>query len=386
MRIDFRTLFINLIIGSIFIIVVVTVADNIIKERDFRIQSNEEERQNQLQQGQNTANINRKGIMISFVGDILLASGVGRKIDSEGVNYPFKRVKDYLSSSDLAIGNLESAVAVSGTPVKGKEYTFRADPKVIGGLKYSGIDIVSLANNHILDFGKEAFIETLGHIGDSGLKYIGAGEDIDEAFRPAIVEIKNKKIAVFGASRVIPAVSWYAGKNTPGVAGAYNSERLINEIRAVKGDVDYVIAYMHWGTERETVSNKIQRSLARNLIDNGADIVVGTHPHVLQGFEFYKGKIIAYSLGNFVFTNYNNPTIILNVILDHNVESAQVIPCMIRSYVPTPTSTEREKQEIFQMLEDRSVNAKIVDGNIFEFNSSNVIDQGASNNKLRIDR
>ncbi|MGE5473635.1 MAG: CapA family protein [Ignavibacteriales bacterium] len=371
MRIDFRNLFIKLIIGSILIILVVSVADNILRQHDLYIKSNQGNKNNQIQNRHNDVNINKKGITISFVGDILLASRIGRKIDSEGANYPFEKVKDYLSSSDLAVGNLESSIAVTGTPVQGKEYTFRADPKVIGGLKYSGLDILSLANNHVLDFGKEALVETLGHIEDGGLSYIGAGEDIDEAFKPVIVEIKKKKIAVFGASRVIPAVSWYAGENAPGVAGVYNPDRLIEEIKTVKSNVDYIIVYMHWGTEKETVSNKIQRSLARKVIDNGADVVVGTHPHVLQGFEFYKGKIIAYSLGNFIFTNYNNPTMILNIVLDQNVQSAEVVPCMIRSFTPEPTYDENEKQEIFQMLEDRSVNAKIVDGNVFEFNAEN---------------
>ena len=335
MRADFKTYFLKLIIGVILIIVVANIGDKMIMKWDSHIQSKKNNQGEQSLQEGRTAAIERKGITISFVGDILLASGVGRKIDENGSNYPFEKVRSYLSTSDLSIGNLESAVSVSGTPIQAKEYTFRADPKVIGGLKYSGLDILSLANNHVMDFGRDAFIETMGHIEDAGLNYIGAGEDIDEAYRPVIVESKGKKIAVFGASRVIPTVSWYAAKNNPGVAGAYNSERLIEEIKNVKGDMDYVIVYLHWGTEREQEPNKLQKSLARSLVDSGADVVVGTHPHVLQGFEFYKGKIIAYSLGNFIFTNYNNPTIILNIVLDQKrVESVEVVPCMIKNYFP----------------------------------------------------
>jgi len=376
MRIDFRAFIFKMVIGVILIIIIVNVVDNIIKQHDSHIKVKEYTQNEQKMKEQKTAVIDREGTTISFVGDILLASGVGRKIDENGPNYPFEKVKSYLSSSDLAIGNLESAVAVSGSPMQGKEYTFRAEPKVIGGLKYSGLDILSLANNHILDYGREAFIETLGHIEDSGLNYIGAGEDIDQAYRPVTVESKGEKVAIFGASRVIPSGSWYATKNNPGVAGAYNTERLIEEIKNAKGNVDYVIVYIHWGTERETISNKLQRSLAKTLIDNGADIIVGTHPHVLQGFEFYKGKLIAYSMGNFIFTNYNNPTMILNVVIDKKrIKSAEVIPCMIRSYVPEPISVEKDKMDIYQMLENRSTNVNIVDGELFEYNSNGSVDE-----------
>jgi len=369
MRFNFKMSLYTILVGGILIIVIVSFAGILFKYNigDAILQkSNGFGTANQ----KNVVVQEKKGISISFVGDILLASRIGININQYGTDYPFEKVKTLLSTSDFAVGNLESAVAVTGTPISGKEYTFRADPKVIAGIKNSGLDIVSLANNHVLDFGRDAFIETLRHIKDSGLNYIGAGEDIDEAYRPVIVEKDGKKAAVFAASRVIPSGSWYAGINTSGVAGAYNTERLVEEIENVRGNVDYVIVYLHWGTEREQEPNKLQKSLARLLIDSGADVVVGTHPHVLQGFEFYKGKVIAYSLGNFIFTNYNNPTVILNVVFDNKrVESVEVIPCMIKSYVPEPANDGQEKQDIYQLLEDRSINVRIVDGKLFEYQS-----------------
>ncbi|MGE5330091.1 MAG: CapA family protein [Deltaproteobacteria bacterium] len=362
MQINFKTLLFKIVISIILIIIIANIAKVVI---DDQIQGKDYVQNGQL--AQKAAVIEKKGTTISFVGDILLASNVGLKIDEKGPEYPFEKVSSYLLASDLAVANLESAVAISGAAVQGKEYTFRADPKVLEGLKFSGFDVLSLANNHVLDFGREAFIETLRNIEDKGFNYIGAGKDIDEAYRPVIVEKKGEKIAVFGASRVIPSGSWYAAKNSPGVAGAYNPERLIEEMENIKKDVDYVIVYLHWGTEREELPNKYQKGLAKVLIDNGADLVVGTHPHVLQGFEFYKGKLIAYSLGNFIFTNYNTPTMILNVVLEQKrIVSAQVIPCMIKSYVPEPIIEQQGKEEAYQRLEDISINAKIVDGMIYE--------------------
>lgn len=365
MRFDFKTLLYTILIGGALIIFIANFADKIIEY------NSDMQQDSPLKAVKNKGTQEKEGTTISFVGDILLASRVGRMIDEHGPDYPFEKVASYLSSSDFSIGNLESAVAVSGAPTE-KEYTFRADPMVIGGIKSSGLDIVSLANNHVLDFGTEAFIETLEHLKNGGINYIGAGENIDEAYRPVIIRNKKneEKIAVFAASRVIPSGSWYAGKSNPGVAGAYNPERLVEEIKRVKGDVEYVAVYLHWGTERELNPNKYQRSLARTLIDNGADIVVGAHPHVLQGFEFYKGKIIAYSLGNFIFTNYNTPTVILNVNLDKKrIKSVNLVPCMIKSHVPEPVVQSEAREDIYRMLEDRSINAKVVDGNIFEYNA-----------------
>jgi len=367
MRFNFKMFLYTILVSGILIIVIMNFDGILLK---YNILSSRLQNTKGIGTGyQNNLLVQKKkGISISFAGDILLASGVGNKIDQYGPDYPFEKVKTLLSKSDFAVGNLESAVAVTGTPAADKEFTFRADPKVIDGIKNSGLDIVSLANNHVLDFGRDAFIETLNHIKDSGLNYIGAGEDIDEAYRPIVVEKDGKKVAVFAASRVIPSGSWYAGIKTSGVAGAYNAERLLEEIENVRENVDYVIVYLHWGTEREQEPNKLQKNLARLLIDGGADVVVGTHPHVLQGFEFYKGKIIAYSLGNFIFTNYNNPTVILNVVFDNKrVESVEVVPCMIKNYVPEPTNDDQEKQNIYQLLEDRSVNVRIVDGKLFEY-------------------
>ena len=306
-----------------------------------------------------------QSISMSFVGDILLAGHVGEKINKDGVNYPFAKIRPMLISSDLSIGNLESAVGISGVPNSKKQYSFRADPKVLDGVKWSGIDILSIANNHVLDYGTEAFGETLDGIRSEGMYYVGAGKDDKEAYSPAIVEKHGKKIAVFAASRIVPSVDWHSGESWRGVASVYNPNKLINRIKGVRGQVDMIAVYLHWGVEKEIMPKSYQRGLARQLIDSGADIVVGSHPHVLQGFEFYKGKLIAYSLGNFVFTNLKNETLVLSVEYKQDgTQSARIIPCVINNYRPQMVQGDVEKQKFYKMIEQRSFGVNVEEGKL----------------------
>lgn len=306
----------------------------------------------------------RKGISISFVGDILLASHVENRINQAGVNYPFEKVSGLLSTSDFTIGNLESAIGFGGKPSANKEYTFRANPRVLDGVKWSGIDILSVANNHVLDFGSIAFYETLENIKSRDMYYIGAGRDQTEAFKPVVQNKNGKKVVFFAASRVIPSGTWHAGENWPGVAGIYDPNKLLESMKDFSQE-DIVVVYLHWGIERESIPKPYQRNLAKLLIDNGADVVVGSHPHVLQGFEFYKDGLIAYSLGNFVFTNIKNNSMILTVHFDDNgIESAQIIPCLIKNYRPEPIENEDDKLSFYRMLEDISYGVEVNGGKL----------------------
>lgn len=304
-------------------------------------------------------------ISISFVGDILLAANVEKKINREGVNYPFSEVKSILSTADFAMGNLENPVGTGGTPIPKKQYTFRASPRVLEGVKWSGIDVMSIANNHILDYGVKPFNETLQNLSDNGLHYVGAGRNEEEAFKPVILEKNNKKIAFLAGSHVIPYTSWYAGKNSPGVAGIYNPAKIIERIKAARQEADIVVVYLHWGIERETMPKAYQKNIGKKLIDNGADVVIGSHPHVLQGFEVYKGKLIAYSLGNFVFTDQRKETLVLQVSFDEKgLMKAEIIPCLIKNYRPEIIEDENQKKNFYKMIEDRSFNIKINEGKI----------------------
>ncbi len=306
----------------------------------------------------------QKGISISFVGDILLASHVENKINQAGLNYPFEKVSSLLSTSDFTIGNLESAIGLGGTPSVNKEYTFRANPKVLEGVKWSGIDILSVANNHVLDYGTSAFYETLESIESVDLQYVGAGRNQAEAFKPVIQNKNGKKVVFFAASRVIPNGAWHAGQKWPGVAGIYDPNKLLKSMEGFNQD-DIVVVYLHWGVEKESIPKPYQRKLARLLIDNGADVVIGSHPHVLQGFEFYRDGLIAYSLGNFVFTNIKNNSMILTVHFDDKgIESAEIVPCLIKNYRPEPLENEDDKLSFYRMIEDISFGVKINGGKL----------------------
>lgn len=243
-----------------------------------------------------------KRIVICLVGDVLLASGVGESIAANGPDYPWKDTADVLKESDIAIANLECAVSTRGDPEPDKEYTFRALPRVLDGAVKAGVDVLTLANNHVLDFGQEAMLDTINYIKEKKMLTAGAGLNEDEATLPAIVEIGGKKVAVLAFSRIIPRSSWIAGKEKPGLASGHNYQMMMDRVKATDQEADITVVSMHWGDETEDYPDRKEVQLAHALVDAGADIVVGHHPHVLQGIEFYQGKVIAYSLGNFIFT------------------------------------------------------------------------------------
>lgn len=243
-----------------------------------------------------------KKLVICLVGDVMLASGVGEAITANGPDYPWTDTAEILKESDITIANLECAVSTQGAPEPDKEYTFRASPRALEGAVNAGVDVLTLANNHVLDFGQEAMADTISHIREKKMHSAGAGLNEDEATAPAVMEINGKNVAVLAFTRIIPRSSWIAGKDKPGLASGHNYQMMMERVKATDKKADITIVSMHWGSETEDFPDKKEVELAHALVDAGADIVVGHHPHVLQGIEIYQGKIIAYSLGNFIFT------------------------------------------------------------------------------------
>lgn len=239
-------------------------------------------------------------VRVAWMGDVMLADGPGRFIRRGGD--PFHLVASRLARADLRIANLECVVATGGQAID-KPWTFRAHPRVLAVLKRH-VDVVSLANNHSGDFGRAAFAEMLGRLERAGLPYFGGGRDLRQAHRPLIIERKGLKIALLAYDGMFPR-AFEAGDNWPGVAWSQD-EQVAYDIRQARLQADVVIPYMHWGQEHEPVANAQQRELARRMIDAGADAVVGTHPHVVQDTEVYRGKPIFYSLGNFVFDGFSS--------------------------------------------------------------------------------
>ena len=242
-------------------------------------------------------------LRLVFVGDVMLDEGPGQVIKSG--RDPLAPFAAELRDADFTIGNLECPIATQGQPLVSKIFSFRADPRVVSRLK-GRFDALSLANNHSGDYGKAAFLETLSHLERAGIAYFGGGHDLASAHAPLWIERRGLRIAVLGYNEFKPR-SFEAGADHPGVAWSEDSQ-VVSDIRAARAaGADLVIPFMHWGWEREPEPSERQRQLARTMIDAGADVVVGSHPHVTQGAEYYRGKLIVYSLGNFVFDGFELP-------------------------------------------------------------------------------
>ena len=245
---------------------------------------------------------NPSTVSLVFAGDIVLDDAEGALIERGGD--PFKAFAPLFKAADIRLGNLECVVATTGSAVD-KNFTFRAHPRSLPVLKRH-FDAVALANNHSGDYGREAFAEMLDLLKAQGLDQFGGGHNLKEAHTPLIIERKGLRIALLGYNEFLPR-SFEADANAPGSAWS-EDEQVVADIRAARSvyKADLVIPVMHWGWENESTSSARQRQLARTMIDAGADVIIGGHPHVTQDIEHYRGKPIIYSVGNFVMKETDN--------------------------------------------------------------------------------
>jgi len=288
-------------------------------------------------------------IRLAFVGDLLLGASVETTMRKQGLDYPFSGALDYLTSPDLTAGNLENPITTRGIPAENKQYVFKGSPDLLRPLKEAGFDMVSLANNHTLDQGAEGLLDTIAHLNEAGIANAGGGNDDTEAFAPVVLEKNGIKVAYLSVSRVVPEGSWKADKNHPGVAEAYDSRRAVAAIAKAQEEADLVVIMVHWGVERADKPVEHQTTLARQFIDAGADLVIGSHPHVMQGFEQYKGKWIAYSLGNFIFNVTTTPrtkeTGVLDAVCTQGGECDLTFhPMVSEQSRPAPVEPEKAKE------------------------------------------
>ena len=289
---------------------------------------------------------------ISLVGDLLMDGSVKGQIDRNGTDYPWEIVKEYFQNDDLTIGNLETSITTKGTKWPNKQFNFRSYPENLKAMESAGIDVLGLANNHILDYGYNGLLDTINHIDNTGIKRVGAGKNKADAMKPVIIENEGFKIGILSASRVVPDVAWYATGQRPGLIGAYDVhiEGLLNEIKKSKNDVDLVVLSIHWGIEKDPEPKAQDVVLAKKLIDGGVDIIMGHHPHVLQGIEVYKGKPIFYSLGNFVFGTkgeFTSNTMIAQVnLIDGKMNNIEIIPFQIEGGRPVKVTEDVRKSKI----------------------------------------
>ena len=300
-------------------------------------------------------------VELMFSGDVYLSDHVMEAYQASGdiTGVVSQAYLDEMKSADYFVANEEFPFSNRGTPEKDKQYTFEVDPSKVDMIKEMGIDLVTLANNHTLDFGPDALLDTLDTLDKAGISHVGAGKNIEEAAEPVMVSIKGRKIAFIGATRVMPEAYWAAGESSPGLLAAYDPSNLIEEIKQAKEQADLVVVYVHWGEERKEMPNEIQTTLAHDIVDAGADLVVGAHPHVLQGIEYYKDVPIVYSLGNFVFGSSIPKTALLRVTIDNTEDGSEnlklrLIPGKSSAGYTRTLSEAADKAEFYSYMESIS--------------------------------
>lgn len=262
-------------------------------------------------------------IRVAIVGDVMLGRSIGDAIDARGPRHVLAAVRDRLAGADLAIANLECAITPRWDPVA-KRYTFRAPPAAADALRLGGIDVVTVANNHALDMGRDGFRDTLRILADAGIGVVGGGLDRAAATAPLVVPVGDLRVAILGWVDGFPdttgftTLDWEATRTRPGLAIA-RPAAIARAVRAARAEAEIVIVLVHAGYELVPRPNAEQRAYARAAIAAGADLVVGHHPHVLQGGEARRDgrAYVAWSLGNFVFDRMSgaSETAILSVTL-----------------------------------------------------------------------
>jgi len=241
---------------------------------------------------------------VAAVGDIMLGGTATPELQKLGYDYPFERVRNILKQAQIVFGNLEGPLTDGGEPIQNKKYIFRSPPdKVAPALARSGFNVVSLANNHSMDYGVQGLEDTRAALEKNGIRPVGAGKNLAEARAPVYMKAGPATVAFLAYSLTFPEEFW-AAPDKPGTAfGHEDSVRA--DVAAARKKADVVIVSFHWGQEGKTELRDYQVQLAHAAIDEGAAAVLGHHPHVVQAVEHYKDGVILYSLGNFTFGSYS---------------------------------------------------------------------------------
>ncbi len=278
----------------------------------------------------------QEAVTLAFAGDVHAEGASGHALRAG-----LPSIREALGAADVTVVNLETAVTDRGTAAA-KQFAFRAPASTLPALEDAGVDVVSLANNHGLDFGLEGLTDTLAAAEEAGLPLVGLGEDEDAAYAHHVVEVRGQRIAVLGATQVLDGQyvdAWTARGDSPGMASAKRARRLVEQVRRARSDADTVVVHLHWGEERNPCPLPRQRELAQQLVDAGADVVVGSHAHVLLGGGMLGAAYVDYGLGNFVFTGRRTDETLRSGILTltvrgRTVEEASWTPAVLRSGAP----------------------------------------------------
>lgn len=310
---------------------------------------------------------NEECVTVTFAGDILFDPnyGVMAALQLNGGNIANGIMPDVIAemkSADIMMLNNEFPYSDAGMPTEDKQFTFRAEPSYVSYLNDLGVDIVSLANNHAYDYGEEAFLDTMSTLKSAGIPYVGAGVDEQEAMSPVYYIINDMKIAFVSATQIEKAEypdTKGAEENSPGVFRCWDGEKLLQVVAQAKENSDFVIVYVHWGTENEEEIDWAQDKQAPELVEAGADIIIGSHPHILQKIDVIKGVPVVYSLGNFWFNSKTVDTGMVKIeVSKEGLQSLRFIPCLQSDYRTTLVTGE-EKERILNLMRNMSENVQI---------------------------
>ncbi len=308
---------------------------------------------------------------ICFAGDINLDEnwGTTQHLDEQpnGIyDCISKEMIDTMQAADIMCLNNEFTYSTGGAPLEGKAFTFRANPERVEILHQLGVDAVTLANNHVYDYGRVALLDTFSVLEEADIPYFGAGRTLQDAMKPLYLEVDGKTVALVAASRAEKNIMTpQADAENPGILRCYDTELFLQVIKEAKENSDFCIAFVHWGTEYSFDLEQVQLSTGKEYLDAGADAVIGAHSHCLQGMEYYDGKPIIYSLGNYWFNGRTLDTMLVQLHFSGDDTEKQltvhVIPAVQDGYKTTYASEESEQRRIYDFLEGISVNVDILD-------------------------
>lgn len=335
--------------------------------------------------------ITDKTIKIDLVGDINLADDwytMDAATQRGGVSDCIsENAQSELASADISVVNNEFVYEDGETPLAGKTYTFGAATENVKLLKIFSADMVTLANNHVYDYGEEGLISTLDTLDGAEIPYVGAGRNFEEASAIKYFVVKGKKIAFVSATEIEKFAKYTkeATENSPGVIKTIDTSLFCGVIAEAKANADYVIACVHWGIEGKNDFEAEQRRMAEDYVKAGADVVIGGHPHRLQGVEFIEDTPVAYSLGNFWFSTGTIYTTIAQIRIDGSGElSLYMIPCIQQNLTTSILTEEAEIDDFYKYVADVSYGVGIdADGKFY--NSFKVIKDESVNEKTNSD-
>ena len=306
-------------------------------------------------------------VSFCFAGDFLLDDeyAIMAKLLSRGVaieNGISKELLEYMHAADIMVINNEFPYTNRGTPTEDKTFTFRADTDKVSLLQDMGADVAILANNHIYDFGEVGLLDTLDTLENVGIPEIGAGRNLEEASAPLYFIVNDMKIAIVAATqieRLENPDTRGATADSAGVFRCLNPEKLYEVVARAKENSDFVIVYIHWGTENVAEPDWLQLDQAPNLEKAGADLIIGDHPHCLQGIDYFGDTPVIYSLGNFWFNSKTMDSCMVRVTIDREgLKSFQFLPA-IQSDCRVDLAYGEEKTRILDYMRELSPNVAI---------------------------